>query len=116
MASALPAASRTQLHLATFPATYPHLDEQARKKEAFKSRRITRREVYACSCALIYINCDIAVKSYAAEVPEPPGCMADGSTYQEALANAEQIIREWIETASDLGRALPKPRERLAYA
>ena len=40
--------------------------------------------------------------SYVAEVPELPGCMADGPTYQEALSNAEQIIREWIETASDL--------------
>ena len=55
-------------------------------------------------------------KSYVAEVPELPGCMADGSTYQEALANAEQIIREWIETASGLGRSIPKPRGRLAYA
>jgi predicted RNase H-like HicB family nuclease len=54
--------------------------------------------------------------SYVAEVPELPGCMADGSTYQDALSNAEQIIREWIETASELGRAIPKPRGRLAYA
>ncbi len=54
--------------------------------------------------------------SYVAEVPELPGCMADGPTYQDALANAEQIIREWIETASELGRPIPKPRGRLAYA
>ncbi|MCF8110939.1 MAG: type II toxin-antitoxin system HicB family antitoxin, partial [Desulfobacteraceae bacterium] len=37
--------------------------------------------------------------SFVAEVPELPGCMADGKTYQEALSNAEQIIDEWIETA-----------------
>ncbi len=55
-------------------------------------------------------------QSYVAEVPELPGCMADGPTYQDALANAEQIIREWIETASELGRPIPKPRGRLAYA
>jgi predicted RNase H-like HicB family nuclease len=55
-------------------------------------------------------------KSYVAEVPELPGCMADGTTYQDALSNAEQIIREWIETASDLGRVIPKPRGRLTYA
>ena len=55
-------------------------------------------------------------KSYVAEIPELPGCMADGPTYQDALANAEQIVREWIETASELGRAIPKPRGRLAYA
>ena len=54
--------------------------------------------------------------AFVAEVPELPGCMADGKTYQEALSNAEQIIREWIETARELGRAIPKPRGRLAYA
>ena len=54
--------------------------------------------------------------SYVAEVPELPGCMADGRTYQDALANAEQVIGEWIETASELGRSIPKPRGRLAYA
>ena len=55
-------------------------------------------------------------RAYVAEVPELPGCMADGATYQEALSNAEQIIREWIETAQDLGRPIPKPKGRLAYA
>ena len=51
-----------------------------------------------------------------AEVPELPGCMADGKTYQEALANAEQIIQEWIETAKELGRPIPQPKGRLMYA
>jgi predicted RNase H-like HicB family nuclease len=51
-----------------------------------------------------------------AEVPELPGCAADGATYQEALANAEVVIREWIETARALGRAVPQPRGRLMYA
>lgn len=54
--------------------------------------------------------------TYVAEVPELPGCMADGPTYQEALANAETIIQEWIETAHELGRAIPEPRGRLVYA
>jgi predicted RNase H-like HicB family nuclease len=54
--------------------------------------------------------------AFVAEVPELPGCMADGQTYQEALANAEQIIQEWIETAKELGRAVPQPKGRLAYA
>ena len=54
--------------------------------------------------------------AFVAEVPELPGCMADGKTYQEALANAEEVIDEWIETAKDLGRALPEPRGRLIYA
>lgn len=54
--------------------------------------------------------------AYIAEVPELPGCMADGATYQEALVNAGQMIDEWIETALELGRTIPKPRGRLAYA
>jgi len=53
---------------------------------------------------------------YVAEVPELPGCMADGASYQEAAAHAERAIEDWIETAKDLGRPIPKPRERLRYA
>jgi len=52
-------------------------------------------------------------QTYIVEVPELPGCMADGKTRQEALANAEAIVREWIETARDLGRAIPMPQGRL---
>jgi predicted RNase H-like HicB family nuclease len=55
-------------------------------------------------------------EAFIAEVPELPGCMADGDTYQKALANAEQIIEEWIETAKELGRAIPEPKGRLIYA
>ena len=56
-------------------------------------------------------------KAYIAEVPELPGCAADGPTYQEAIANVEVIIDEWIETAKELGRPVPKPKgRRLMYA
>ncbi len=55
-------------------------------------------------------------KTFIAEVPELPGCMADGQSYQEALANAEVIIQEWVETAKGLGRAIPQPRGKLMYA
>jgi predicted RNase H-like HicB family nuclease len=51
-----------------------------------------------------------------AEVPELPGCAADGASYQEALANVEVIIAEWIETAKELGRPIPQPRGRLMFA
>jgi predicted RNase H-like HicB family nuclease len=51
-----------------------------------------------------------------AEVPELPGCAADGTTYQEALANVQGSITEWIETAKDLGRPIPQPKGRLLYA
>jgi predicted RNase H-like HicB family nuclease len=57
-----------------------------------------------------------ADEAFIAEVPELPGCMADGDTYQEALASAEQIIEEWIETAKELGRPIPEPKGRLIYA
>jgi len=52
-------------------------------------------------------------QAYIVEVPELPGCMADGKTGQEALSNAETIVQEWIETARDLGRAIPMPQGRL---
>jgi len=54
--------------------------------------------------------------AYIAEVPELPGCTADGETYQEALGNAEVIIKEWIETAEELGRSIPIPKGKLMYA
>jgi predicted RNase H-like HicB family nuclease len=55
-------------------------------------------------------------KAFIAEVPELPGCMADGKTYQEALSNAEVIIQEWIETAKDMNRPIPQPKGKLMYA
>lgn len=48
-------------------------------------------------------------KAFVAEAPELPGCMADGPTRREALANVERVIREWIETAQAEGRPIPKP-------
>jgi predicted RNase H-like HicB family nuclease len=53
--------------------------------------------------------------AYIAEVPELPACAADGEIYQEALANAEVIIKEWIETAEELGRPIPIPKGKLTY-
>lgn len=55
-------------------------------------------------------------QAFIAEVPELPGCAADGATYQEALASVETVIQEWIETARDLGRPIPEPKGRLAFA
>ncbi len=54
--------------------------------------------------------------AFIAEVPELPGCAADGPSRQEALANAETVIDEWIETAQKLGRTIPKPKGRLLFA
>lgn len=55
-------------------------------------------------------------QSFVVEVPELPGCMADGATYQDAVANAEIVINEWIETAQSLGRPIPQPKGKLMYA
>ncbi len=52
-------------------------------------------------------------QAYLVEVPDLPGCMADGKTRQEAIVNAEGIIQEWIETARELGRPIPPPQGRL---
>ena len=54
--------------------------------------------------------------AFIAEVPELPGCAADGPTYRKALANVEVIIKEWIETAKELGRPIPEPKGRLVFA
>ena len=55
-------------------------------------------------------------QSYVVEIPELPGCMADGKTYEEAIQNAQVVISEWIDTAQSIGREIPQPRGRLAYA
>lgn len=55
-------------------------------------------------------------QAFIAEVPELPGCAADGKTHREALANVETVIAEWIETARSLDRPIPEPKGRLRYA
>ncbi|MGH2608676.1 MAG: type II toxin-antitoxin system HicB family antitoxin [Tepidiformaceae bacterium] len=55
-------------------------------------------------------------KAFLVDVPELPGCMADGASYEEAVANAQVVIQEWIETARDEAREIPAPRGRLLLA
>lgn len=55
-------------------------------------------------------------QAFLVEVPELPGCMADGATRDEAVKKAEEVIEMWIETAKSLGRPIPMPKGRLAYA
>ncbi len=57
-----------------------------------------------------------ADQAFVAEVPELPGCMADGKTKAQALRRIDRITKEWIETAESLGRPVPKPRGRLMFA
>jgi predicted RNase H-like HicB family nuclease len=55
-------------------------------------------------------------RAFIAEVPELPGCAADGPTYEAAVANVKTVIAEWIEMAQEMGRDIPRPRGRLMYA
>jgi predicted RNase H-like HicB family nuclease len=55
-------------------------------------------------------------QAFLAEVPELPGCTADGATYAEVIANVQVVMKEWIETAQELGRPIPQAKGRLIYA
>ena len=55
-------------------------------------------------------------KAFLAEVPELPGCMADGATQEDALKNIKAIMEQWLETAKSLGRSIPAPKGKLMYA
>ncbi|MBI5573202.1 MAG: type II toxin-antitoxin system HicB family antitoxin [Elusimicrobia bacterium] len=55
-------------------------------------------------------------EAFIAEVPELPGCIADGKTYEETVKNAKVIINDWIETAKKIGREIPEPKGKLVYA
>ena len=54
--------------------------------------------------------------AFVVDVPELPGAMADGASYEEAVTNAQEVIQEWIETAKSIGRAIPEPKGRLLFA
>jgi predicted RNase H-like HicB family nuclease len=68
------------------------------------------------------LHCEIVLywseedATFVAEVPELAGCAADGASYGEALAAVEVVMREWIETATELGRPIPTPQARLRFA
>jgi predicted RNase H-like HicB family nuclease len=63
---------------------------------------------------IIYWSADD--KAFIAEVPELPGCAADGATKQAALKNVDVVIKEWIAMAKELGRPIPEPKGRLVFA
>ena len=71
------------------------------------------KPVYRYEVILYWSEAD---QAFVAEVPELPGCAADGPTYAEALDAVQVVIREWIETARELGRPIPEPRGRLLFS
>lgn len=64
----------------------------------------------------LIINWSDQDQSFVVEVPELPGCLADGETYEDAVMNAQLGIEEWVETARELGRSIPEPKGRLMYS
>jgi predicted RNase H-like HicB family nuclease len=70
----------------------------------------------ADSCYEIILYWSSADRAGIAEVPELPGCAAAGEMYADALANVQAVIDDWLETAYQLGREIPKPRGRLIFA
>ena len=64
----------------------------------------------------VLLTYGLADEAFIAEVPELPGCAADGSTYRSALDAVEIVIRQWVETAHELGRPVPAPKGRLRFA
>ena len=53
--------------------------------------------------------------NFIVDVPELPGCMSDGATHEEAIANAQAVVQEWIDTAKSLGHPIPEPKGKLAH-
>ena len=51
---------------------------------------------------------------YVVSVPELPGCMTHGKTYEEALQQGQDAIESWIMVAKELGRPIPPPNKVVA--
>jgi predicted RNase H-like HicB family nuclease len=71
---------------------------------------------YRLAGEIAAIYCGAEDQAFVAEVPELPGCAADGKTYQEAVGNVVIVIQEWIDTAKKLGRSIPISQGRLVFA
>ncbi len=68
---------------------------------------------HRCEVILYWSEAD---QAFIAEVPELPGCAADGPTYAAALEQVEGVVAAWIATAHELGRPIPIPKGRLLFA
>ena len=64
----------------------------------------------------LIIHWSDADQAFVVEVPELPGCMADGASYVEAVTNVQHVIEEWITPAKELGLPIPEPRGRVRFA
>ena len=65
----------------------------------------------------IILYWSIEDQAFVAEIPELPGCAAHGPTQEAALANAQDAIALWVETAKEFGDPIPEPKgRRLIFA
>ena len=64
----------------------------------------------------IHVNWSNEGNNFIADVPELNGCIADGSSFTEALENVQVVIEEWIATATLLGWPIPDPKSKYGYA
>jgi antitoxin HicB len=46
---------------------------------------------------------------YLVEYPDIPGCMSDGETVEEAIANGREALRDCVAVLQESGRKAPKP-------
>jgi predicted RNase H-like HicB family nuclease len=93
--------------------TLPDTDPQSRASTVHKPLANKVEAALKAGKRPIIIEWSNEDQAFIAEVPELPGCMADGKTHAEAVASAEVIIQEWLETAKELGKEIPEPEGRL---
>lgn len=94
-----------------------HTKERIGRSRTYGQSADTRNRTKSNKCVYeIIMYWSEEDQAFIAEVPELPGCAADGGTYQEAVANVQVIIQRWIETAKELGRPIPQSKGRLMYA
>jgi predicted RNase H-like HicB family nuclease len=93
--------------------TLPDTDPQSRASAVHKPLANKVEAALKAGKRPIIIEWSNEDQAFIAEVPELPGCMADGKTYAEAIANVEVIIQEWLETAKELGKEIPESEVRL---
>jgi predicted RNase H-like HicB family nuclease len=72
-------------------------------------KNITYKEVSFMPAYSMIVSWSEDDQCYLVSVPDLPGCMADGATPDEAVDNVKKVIAEWIDTARELGRAIPEP-------
>ncbi|MEZ5692154.1 MAG: type II toxin-antitoxin system HicB family antitoxin [Rickettsiales bacterium] len=53
---------------------------------------------------------------FSIEFPDLPGCISDGDTVEEAIANGKDAVKSWLTTCKKLGRKAPKPNQKISYS